>query len=602
METKPFSLQSPQDIATDYGGDKRKIAAAMQQGIVDPTAGTLAGMFIDRMRSSAQVEQGAPQTVAEQTFSPKPQQPQAGLGAMPQGQPQQQQQPQPGRPQAMTSSRVGMARGGLLSMSVPDNMFSYAGGGIVSFNEGTGPETGPISGGGIELLKQQISDAYRAGDTEKAKQLIVELGQRTGQEPRTLMQKMLGEYGPTPTGDMSTGIYDGGALANAGNTPGTGFLTALGENAMRIPKEAWEYAKQIPQAEEGDTGLVSDIKSGTRYGLGLIPSDQDIGRFVGGQDTFNKAADYAINPKGTYDYNQELLAGLKPKIDEERKTSIPTKRIDTLEPSQKSAGAVDGADGADGSGGGAGGAGGAGGPSTLAERIAEYKAALAEVDMGNLSPEEKAARKKEDMWMTLAQAGFGTAAADSPYALQNIGTGFKGAMPSAAEAMKNRRDTNEKEADRKASVGVDAVKGGYGMYEGDLDRAENQKDRLSNARNAATATKGFDQTKVDNLTRIFMNDGKSKDEAQLAAYDKIVKESIADKQAIYGLRAQGNYIDVAESFDSMMGFNDSDKKLYEQLKKAGKDVEAEQLRERWIASRMDASGGGGGVIDFGSLK
>ena len=602
METKPFSLQSPQDIATDYGGDKRKIAAAMQQGIVDPTAGTLAGMFIDRMRSSAQVEQGAPQTVAEQTFSPKPQQPQAGLGAMPQGQPQQQQQPQPGRPQAMTSSRVGMARGGLLSMSVPDNMFSYAGGGIVSFNEGTGPETGPISGGGIELLKQQISDAYRAGDTEKAKQLIVELGQRTGQEPRTLMQKMLGEYGPTPTGDMSTGIYDGGALANAGNTPGTGFLTALGENAMRIPKEAWEYAKQIPQAEEGDTGLVSDIKSGTRYGLGLIPSDQDIGRFVGGQDTFNKAADYAINPKGTYDYNQELLAGLKPKIDEERKTSIPTKRIDTLEPSQKSAGAVDGADGADGSGGGAGGAGGAGGPSTLAERIAEYKAALAEVDMGNLSPEEKAARKKEDMWMTLAQAGFGTAAADSPYALQNIGTGFKGAMPSAAEAMKNRRDTNEKEADRKASVGVDAVKGGYGMYEGDLDRAENQKDRLSNARNAATATKGFDQTKVDNLTRIFMNDGKSKDEAQLAAYDKIVKESIADKQAIYGLRAQGNYIDVAESFDSMMGFNDSDKKLYEQLKKAGKDVEAEQLRERWIASRMNASGGGGGVIDFGSLK
>ena len=601
METKPFSLQSPQDIATDYGGDKRKIAAAMQQGIVDPTAGTLAGMFIDRMRSSAQVEQGAPQTVAEQTFSPKPQQPQAGLGAMPQGQPQQQQQPQPGRPQAMTSSRVGMARGGLLSMSVPDNMFSYAGGGIVSFNEGTGPETGPISGGGIELLKQQISDAYRAGDTEKAKQLIVELGQRTGQEPRTLMQKMLGEYGPTPTGDMSTGIYDGGALANAGNTPGTGFLTALGENAMRIPKEAWEYAKQIPQAEEGDTGLVSDIKSGTRYGLGLIPSDQDIGRFVGGQDTFNKAADYAINPKGTYDYNQELLAGLKPKIDEERKTSIPTKRIDTLEPSQKSAGAVDGADGADGSGGG-GGAGGAGGPSTLAERIAEYKAALAEVDMGNLSPEEKAARKKEDMWMTLAQAGFGTAAADSPYALQNIGTGFKGAMPSAAEAMKNRRDTNEKEADRKASVGVDAVKGGYGMYEGDLDRAENQKDRLSNARNAATATKGFDQTKVDNLTRIFMNDGKSKDEAQLAAYDKIVKESIADKQAIYGLRAQGNYIDVAESFDSMMGFNDADKKLYEQLKKAGKDVEAEQLRERWIASRMNASGGGGGVIDFGSLK
>ena len=53
METKPFTMQSPEQIAKDYAGNKQKIAEAMQMGIVDPTAGTLAGMFIDRMRSAA---------------------------------------------------------------------------------------------------------------------------------------------------------------------------------------------------------------------------------------------------------------------------------------------------------------------------------------------------------------------------------------------------------------------------------------------------------------------------------------------------------------------------------------------------------------------
>ena len=57
METKPYNLQSPEQIAKDYGGNKQKIAEGMQMGIIDPTAGTLAGMFIDRMRSAAQQEQ-----------------------------------------------------------------------------------------------------------------------------------------------------------------------------------------------------------------------------------------------------------------------------------------------------------------------------------------------------------------------------------------------------------------------------------------------------------------------------------------------------------------------------------------------------------------
>ena len=69
METKPYSLQAPEQIAKDYGGNKQKIAEAMQIGVLDPTAGTLAGMFIDRMRAAAQAEQAPQQTVAQQVFA-----------------------------------------------------------------------------------------------------------------------------------------------------------------------------------------------------------------------------------------------------------------------------------------------------------------------------------------------------------------------------------------------------------------------------------------------------------------------------------------------------------------------------------------------------
>lgn len=152
METKPFSIQSPEAIAKQYGGNKQKIAQAMQMGIIDPTAGTLAGMFIDRMRSAAQQEQAPQQTVAQQVMAPQPQMaappaPPAGLGAMPQAA----QMPQPpamGQPSAPPPP--GMADGGLAALSIPSDMFNsaagdsdgqqYAGGGLVAFAAGADGE------------------------------------------------------------------------------------------------------------------------------------------------------------------------------------------------------------------------------------------------------------------------------------------------------------------------------------------------------------------------------------------------------------------------------------------------------------------------------
>ena len=178
METKAFSMQSPEAIAKQYGGNKQKIAQAMQLGIIDPTAGTLAGMFIDRMRAAAQAEQAPQQTVAQKTFAPPappqqqmPQQqqmppqapPQAGLGATP---PAGQAPPMgmaAGGMVAFADGGMGMPSGGLPSLQVPDDMFNsslgnsgddqqYADGGIVSFADG-GPDP-------LAWMKSKVTSPY----------------------------------------------------------------------------------------------------------------------------------------------------------------------------------------------------------------------------------------------------------------------------------------------------------------------------------------------------------------------------------------------------------------------------------------------------------
>jgi hypothetical protein len=156
METKPYSIQSPEDIAKDYGGNKQKIAQAMQLGVVDPTAGVLAGMFIDRMRSAQMQEMAPKPSVAQQVMGgPPAQAPLAqagGLGgtqpAMPPMAPQDGMGPPPMAPPPQGMAAGGMFEapymkdGGLSELPIPDGMFDenrdggYAHGGIVAFPTG----------------------------------------------------------------------------------------------------------------------------------------------------------------------------------------------------------------------------------------------------------------------------------------------------------------------------------------------------------------------------------------------------------------------------------------------------------------------------------
>lgn len=161
---KPFSIQSPEDIAKEYAGNKQKIAEAMQLGVVDPTAGVLAGMFIDRMRSAQMQEQGPQGTVAQQVMGGAPPAPPiapaGGLGATPQAAPPMAPEMGMAPPQGeapMGEMPVGMAEGGMVppyaaggglsDAPIPDGMFDepsnggfgdgYAGGGLVAFAGGS---------------------------------------------------------------------------------------------------------------------------------------------------------------------------------------------------------------------------------------------------------------------------------------------------------------------------------------------------------------------------------------------------------------------------------------------------------------------------------
>lgn len=109
---RDMNMMSPQEIATKYGGDKRKIAQAVQNGLLDPTAAAMAGMLIDRIRAAAAQEQQPQTTVAEDALG--------------------------GRP--MPYERPEVPSGGVAALPVDESMYNMAGGGIVAFAGEDGSE------------------------------------------------------------------------------------------------------------------------------------------------------------------------------------------------------------------------------------------------------------------------------------------------------------------------------------------------------------------------------------------------------------------------------------------------------------------------------
>jgi len=412
MEAKPFSLQSPEKVAEAYGGNKQKIAQAIQMGALDPTSGLLAGMFIDRMRSAQAMEQAPQQTVAQKVFAPPaPPAPPAGLGAIgpqgggmpaPQG-PQVASAAPMGMPAPMGQPPVGMAAGGMTelpdsygleSLPIPDNMYneeSFAGGGIVAF-----------SGGGLQdqiarleasLENPNLSSAERQSIKNKLSQLVTP--SRANPAPSRLADRnMFGEQPrPSLSGNARLGGYTPRVVAPEG-------FRGLGSSAD----------------SKSDTGIVNMDS----YDPNRSSPEAQLAAILGKSPT----------PEVT-----ELDALLGRTETAPVRTPAPSGERGAPRATRTPAGATAPAAGTT--------------PEMSDEDIAEKRmqdflaAAKLPAPKGT-TDEEKAARKNEDLWTALAQIGFGMAAGESPNFLTNVGKATAAAVPGMQESLKERRaDTKE---------------------------------------------------------------------------------------------------------------------------------------------------------------
>lgn len=170
-------LMTPEKVAAQYGGDKRKIAQAASMGVIDPTVAVMAGMFIDRMRNAAASEQAPNTTVAQDVMAPPAPQPQMQVGI----------------PAAASAASAPVERG-LEAIPVPEEMYdeqSFAGGGIVAFQQGGYSDLGQYVGAGMsgesvdaQLKRLDWLEQRGAISPQEAANKRMELQTQGGFEPR----------------------------------------------------------------------------------------------------------------------------------------------------------------------------------------------------------------------------------------------------------------------------------------------------------------------------------------------------------------------------------------------------------------------------------
>jgi hypothetical protein len=332
METKPYSLQSPEQIAKDYGGNKQKIAQATQSGLLDPTAAVMAGMFIDRMRNAQTEEQAPVQTVAQDVLASQ--------------QPQQTQQPPMPQQMGMDPGMGGQPPmppqgAGLEALPVPDQMFagpSMASGGLVAFaNAGSVrgvnfsdlplyeppkstsfPQT-PLSG----MIGRGVDAVRGMGGGEK--RIDPETGQPVTlgeflrlQEARQVAQARA--QSPIPVGTSSAAMDMDGGVSEGADTP------RLPEVVVEapLPEASTATAPAAPQAGQGSAldeyarmlmGSLGDRETSREDAKNMALLQAGLG-IMGGESQYalQNIARGAL--PATQAYQQQMAAGRK----EERET------------------------------------------------------------------------------------------------------------------------------------------------------------------------------------------------------------------------------------------------------------------------------------------
>jgi hypothetical protein len=421
VEDKAYSLQSPEYLAKEYGGNLQKIAQAVQMGLIDPTAAAMAGMFIQRVRAAALQEQSPPpqQTVAQQIFTPPqpatPPPPMPPGGPSPMGGTPQQGAPPPqggmGAPPPPQGGPPGMAAGGLTTLPIPDQMFgepsgsaeSFAGGGIVSFAEGGEAED-------RQSALERLREAY--GRTRTPSYAGVDLGLSSVGDP-----EVMGALVPVRA-EVDR------ALAGAGRS----FATLGNSIIDRTTPPSWKTRFAVPDEparREGDKKKPAPARpaaaatparprermTAEEVAAKRANSDKNVAAVaaLGAQGAFRDPA--AARARVSTSASPAGIASLP--AAQNAAATPPAKTLqDTLSDVEKMQGDV-----------------------SQGAAFKEQQAALAAIR----SPEGQKARKKEDLWASLAEIGFGIASGQSSNALSNISAGFAAALPGINSRNKERR-------------------------------------------------------------------------------------------------------------------------------------------------------------------
>ena len=416
METKPYSLQSPEQIAKDYGGNKQKIAEAMQMGIVDPTAGTMAGMFIDRMRSAAQTEVVPQQTVAQQVFAP-PAPAAPGIGALPQGG---MQPPAPAglgaTPEAammaeqMPAFEMPMEEMPVEEMPVEEAQMGMAMGGMVPpYASGGGLSDMPLPDGMFdEPSNGGFGDGYAGGGLVA----FARGGAMTDEEAWSRIKRLEGGLGPK--GEMR--------VSSAGAVGPSQLMPATAPEAAKIAGLPWDEKRYR-------TDPAYNEALGKAYYLSRVAAR-------GGD--YNKAAlDYHTG-MGNVDKGKIGPAG-REYLRKFSGAEIPNRDINTPEGQVASIEDIFG---------------------RLQERFgpsAEERAAREKLTARAeelTSDEYQNKLRKESLWETLAAIGFNMASSKSPSLLQAVGEAAAAALPGAAADKKERKALKDRGLELMVELGA----------------------------------------------------------------------------------------------------------------------------------------------------
>ncbi len=526
----PFSLQSPETIAKQYEGNKQKIAQAVQMGLVDPTAGTLAGMFIDRMRAGAMQEHGTPPTVAQQVLGAHPPAPpapppggppapQMGMGAphpmMPAAAPP---APQQGMPAPMGGPPVRAADGGLMSIPIPDQMFdepsgmSMARGGLVAFARG-GDTDGGYDDGTVDFAPQGDGDGDGGGgDTSQdhAQYMAVQRA-RAVREAQQHAYNMAhnGIAPPQAPPQAPSQAPPAMPLANP----------ASHQSGPQGGRPAWAgqaspYLTGFPtQGDTSEGGILHQAPTvdpmahttpqwlqNNRAGRAAIQSP--LAGFLAGREAQDDAAKPAWlrgvqatdGTKATADV--DLMAGLQGAL------ARPLPGQPGANPAQ--------ARGGPGGGGGGGGGNGIGNLAasasfrtrggglnipaapmgvhptpTAAPPIPSLDKSVGDMQQLLMDPQTKAyydgqtdrldKQKKEDLWTSLAQIGFGMAASKNPYFLGAVGEAGTAALPGMQKALSDRRAEENDFAKQQMQLHQTGVQLGVQQHQNDQQNATQNK-------------------------------------------------------------------------------------------------------------------------------